>query len=203
MNIVQHYVAPTDGQFRNYSERSTEMFKKMMNNLAKARKDIGFPALTKTYLEVIMCVATDTCNEIPYGVHEGIYLCPGDLLGQKDNQIKIEETSSKLADLNTMMKNLVQYFKIVNNARNEILRQNLRAFGQGLLREGKRAKEMEASKGDLVLVKDSENEKRGIYGVIDSFESEGTVMIRTKKGIIMRAVAQLIPLAGNCLVTQK
>ena len=55
----------------------------------------------------------------------------------------------------------------------------------------------------MVLVKDSENEKRGIYGVIDSFESEGTVKVRTKKGIIKRAVAQLIPLAGDCLAKQK
>ena len=62
---------------------------------------------------------------------------------------------------------------------------------------------MKASVGDLVLVKDSENEKRGIYGVIDVFESEGTVKIRTKKGMIKRAVAQLIPLAGDCLANQK
>ena len=79
----------------------------------------------------------------------------------------------------------------------------MRAFGQGMLREGKGAKEMKAKEGDLVLVKDSENEKRGIYGVIDAFESEGTVRIRTKKGIIKRAVAQLIPLAGDCLANKK
>ena len=164
---------------------------------------MGFSALTKTSLELILAVAADTCNKIPYGVHDGMYLCPGDLLGQKDNQIRIEETSSKLADLNAMMRNLTQYFKMVNNARNEILRQNLRAFGQGILREGKGVKELIAKEGDLVLVKDSENEKRGIYGVIDGFESEGTVKVRTKKGIIKRAVAQLIPLAGDCLAKQK
>ena len=54
-----------------------------------------------------------------------------------------------------------------------------------------------------MLVKDSENEKRGVYGVIDSFESKGTVKVRTRKGIIKRAVAQLIPLAGDCLAKQK
>ena len=176
------------------------MFKRMMGNLVKARKDVGFPALTKTSLDVILAVAADTCNKIPYGVHEGVYLCPSDLLGHKDNQIRIEETASKLADLNNMMKNLVQYFKIVNIARNEILRQNLR---QGSMRDGKTKKELKPSLGDLVLVKDSKNEKRGIYGVVTKLESEGTAIINTRKGEIKRAISQLIPLAAQCLVTHK
>ena len=54
-----------------------------------------------------------------------------------------------------------------------------------------------------MLVKDSENEKREIYGVVKDIESKGTAVINTKEGEIRRAIAQLIPLAGHCLVTQK
>ena len=203
LNITKQYVAPTDGQFRNYSERSMVMFKRMMGNLVKARKDVGFPALTKTSLDVILTVAADACNKVPYGVHEGVYICPSDILGYKDNQIRIEETASKLTDLNNMMKNLVQYFKIINGARNEILRQDLRSFSQGSLRDGKTKKELKPRIGDLVLVKDSENEKRGIYGVLNKLESEGTAIITTRKGEIKRAISQLIPLAAHCLVNHK
>ena len=102
-----------------------------------------------------------------------------------------------------MMKNLVQYFKIINAARNEILKQDLRSFSQGSLRDGKTKKELKPRIGDLVLVKDSENEKRGIYGVVKDIESKRTAVINSKKGEIRRAIAQLIPLAGHCLVTQK
>ena len=45
-------------------------------------------------------------------------------------------------------------------------------------------KELKPSLGDLVLVKDSENEKRGIYGVVTKLESEGTAVINTRKGEI-------------------
>ena len=102
-----------------------------------------------------------------------------------------------------MMKNLVQHFKIVNIARNEILRQNLRSFAQGSEREGKTKKELRASIGDLVLIKDSENEKRGTYGVVTKLESERTAIINTKKGEVRKAISQLIPLAGHCLVSYK
>ena len=40
-DLRRDYTAPTDGQFRNYSEHSSRMFKKMMSNLAKAKKDNG------------------------------------------------------------------------------------------------------------------------------------------------------------------
>ena len=79
----------------------------------------------------------------------------------------------------------------------------MRSFGQGSLRDGKTKKELKPSLGDLVLVKDSENEKRGIYGVVTKLESEGTAIINTRKGEIKRAISQLIPLAAHCLVTHK
>ena len=62
---------------------------------------------------------------------------------------------------------------------------------------------MKASLGDLVLVKNTENEKCGSYGVIDEMESEETAITRTKKGKMRRAVNQQIPSSGECLVKQK
>ena len=98
LGLIEHYVAPTDAQHRNYSERSTRMFKRMMENLAQAKKDVGFPTLTKTSLDLIMLVASDACNKVPYGITEGVYVCPADLIGCRTNEIRIEETTSKQHD---------------------------------------------------------------------------------------------------------
>ena len=77
----------------------------------------------KVYAFCGLCaVVADACNKVPYDIFEGGYICPADLIGCRVNQIRIEEISSKLIDLNNMMKGLSQYYKIVNNARNEILR---------------------------------------------------------------------------------
>ena len=50
----------------------------------------------------------------------------------------------------------------------------------------------------MVLVKNTDGEKRGTYGVIRELEGN-TATVNTKKGEIKRAVSQLIPLAGHCL----
>ena len=54
-----------------------------------------------------------------------------------------------------MMQGLTQYFKIVNNTRNNILRENIQAFKQKKINLGKGATEIEASVGDLVLIKNT------------------------------------------------
>ena len=150
LGVIEHYVAPTDGQHRNYSERSTRMFKRMMENLVQKKKDVGFPALTKSSLDLIILVASDACNKVPYGFTEGVYICPADLIGCRTNEIRIEETASKLSEINTMMRGLTQYFRIINNTRNQILRESLRDFGHKLIKDGKGKRDIRAYLGDLV-----------------------------------------------------
>ena len=201
LGIIEHYVAPTDAQHRNYCEGATRMFKRMMENLAEAKKDIGFPTLTKTSLDLIILIASDSCNKVPYGITEGVYVCPADLIGCRTNEIRIEETASKLTEINNMMRGLTQYYRIVNNARNEILRASLKEFGQKSIRDGKGKKEIKPCVGDLVLIKSTDNEKRGTYGVISELD-KNTAKVNTKKGEMKRAVNQLIPLAGHCLAKE-
>ena len=57
--------------------------------------------------------------------------------------------------------------------------------------------------GVLVLIKNTENEKHGTYGVIMEIENRSTATIRTRKGLMRRALCQLIPLAGSCLVRKR
>ena len=97
-----------------------------------------------------------------------------------------------------MMRGLTQYFRIINNARNQILRESLRDFGHKLIKDGKGKRDIRAYLGDLVLVRNTDGEKRGTYGVIRELEGN-TATVKTKKGEIRRAVSQLIPLAGHCL----
>ena len=80
------------------------------------------------------------------------------------------------------------------------MREDLRAFKQKKVNLGKGEKELEAKKGDLVLIKNTDNEKQGIYGVVYEIEDNSTATIRTKKGMMRRAICQLIPLAGSSLV---
>ena len=173
----------------------------MISNLVQAKKDIGFPTLTKSSLDLIVMVACDACNNVPYGFTEGVYVCPADLLGCRTNEIRIE-TASKLTEINTMMKGLTQYYRIVNNSSNEILRASLSEFSQKSIKEGKGKKELRAEVGDLVLIKNTDNEKTGTYGVIKEMESKVTARIKTKKGEVRRAISQLIPLAGECLAKE-
>ena len=172
----------------------------MIRNLSGARKDREIPPLPKSSLDLILLIAVDTCNKVPLGHSEGVYLCPADMLSCRTNEIRIETTASKLSNLDRMMEGLTQYFKIVNNTRNNILREDLRAFRQKKLNLGKGAKEIEARRGDLVLIKNTDNEKQGIYGVIYEIEDKSTATIRTRKGMMRRALCQLIPLAGSSLV---
>ena len=44
--MVKEYTCPTDAQFRNYSERSTGLFKKAIKELLQVNKDKGLPTLT-------------------------------------------------------------------------------------------------------------------------------------------------------------
>ena len=105
-----------------------------------------------------------------------------------------------MSNLDRMMEGLTQYFKIVNNTRNNILRENLKAFYKNKLNLGKGAKEISARRGDLVLIRNTDNERQGTYGIILEIEKDSTAILRTRKGIMRRALCQLIPLAGSCLV---
>ena len=176
------------------------MLKRMIRNLSGARRDREIPPLPKTSLDLILLVAVDACNKVPLGRSEGVYLCPADLLSCRTNEIRIESTASKLHNLDKMMEGLTQYFKIVNNTRNNILRENLKAFYQMKLNLGKGAKEISAQVGDLVLIKNSDNERQGTYGIILEIEEGSSAILRTRKGVMRRALCQLIPLAGSCLV---
>ena len=99
-----------------------------------------------------------------------------------------------------MMQGLTQYFRIVNNTRNNILRENIQAFKQKKINLGKGAVETKPQIGDLVLIKNTENEKMGTYGVVQKVEDDSSATIKTKRGIVRRALCQLIPLAGSHLV---
>ena len=200
LGIIESYTAPVDAQFRNFTERSTGMLKRIIHNLAGGRKDREIPTLPKSSLDLIMLVAVDACNKVPLGKSEGVYLCPSDLLGCRENEIRIEATTSKLVEINKMMQGLTQYFRIVNNTRNNILRENIQAFKQKKLNLGNGAVETKPQIGDLVLIKNTDNEKMGTYGVVRRLEGESSAIINTKKGLVKRATCQLIPLAGSHLV---
>ena len=79
------------------------MFKKMIDELVSAKKDTDLPALPKSSWDLILTIAADACNKVPIGFMNGGYLCPADLIGCRTNQIRIEETTSKLVELNRMM----------------------------------------------------------------------------------------------------
>ena len=68
--------------------------------------------------------------------------------------------------------------------------------------DGKGARIMKATVGDQVLIKNTDNEKTGTYGVISELESESTALVKTKKGLIRRVISQLIPLAGHCFTVK-
>ena len=48
----------------------------------------------------------------------------------------IEETCSKLGELDRMIKGLAQYYAIVNHMRNKMLRANLISFVKANIKEG-------------------------------------------------------------------
>ena len=197
--LIKEYTCPTDAQFRNYSERSTGLFKRAIKDLLEVKKDKHLPALTKSSWDLILELAADVCNKLPMGKLNDDYVCPGDLIRCGRNEIVIGETCSKLGQLDKMMKGLSQYYAVINHARNEMLRANLISFVKGNIREGTGKRTIVAEVGDLVLIKTSDFTKRGIYGVITEIHSEGTATVRTKDGDMKRAIGQLCPLAGNCL----
>ena len=67
-----------------------------------------------------------------------------------------------------------------------------------MIKDGKGKRDIRPYLGDLVLVRNTDGEKRGTYGVIRDLDGN-TATVKTKKREIRRAVNQLIPLAGHCL----
>ena len=108
------------------------------------------------------------------GKYNDNYICPADLIRCGRNEIVIEETCSKLGELDRMMRGLARYFAIVNHTRNEMLKANLISFMKANIKEGKGKRTITAEVGDLVLVKTSDFTKRGIDGVITEIHGEGT-----------------------------
>ena len=52
-------------------------------------------------------MAADVCNKLPMGKYnDDYYLCPADLIGNR-NDIIVEETSSKLEELDHIMRRLL------------------------------------------------------------------------------------------------
>ena len=102
-----------------------------------------------------------------------------------------------------MMRGLSQYYGMVNHARNEILRASLHEFAQKSIKEGTGKRVIRPQIGDLVLIKNTDMERTGTYGVIKELESNATALVVTKKGRVRRAISQLIPLAGDCLAKEK
>ena len=80
----------------------------------------------------------------------GVYLYPADLIRCRVNEIRIEETSSTLVELNRMMAGFTQYYKVVNQTKNQILRMSLKDFADISMREGKGARIMKASVRDYL-----------------------------------------------------
>ena len=197
---VKEYTCPTDAQFRNYSKRSTRLFKRAVNQLMEVKKDKGFLTLTKTSRDLILELAADVCNKLPMGKYNDNYICPADRIGCSRNEIVIDETTSKLGELDRMMQGLTQYYGVINHMRNEVLRANLISFVKGNLKEGTGKRTIKAEVGDLVLIKTSDFTKRGVYGVIREVNSEGTATIMTKEGEMKTAISQLCPLAGSHLM---
>ena len=95
-----------------------------MNQLLEIKKDKGLPTLTKTSWDLILELEADVCNKLPMGRFNDGYLCPADLIGCGRNEIIIYETTSKLGELDKMMRGLAQYHSVVNHMRNEMLRAN-------------------------------------------------------------------------------
>ena len=158
------------------------------------------PTLNKTSWDLILELSADVCNKLPMGKFNDDYLCPADLIGCGRNDIVFDETTSKLGELDKMMRGLAQYYSVVNHMQNEMLRTNLISFVKGNIKEGTGKKTIVAQEGDLVLIKASDFTKRGIYGVISQIDSEGTATMRTKEGEMKRAISQLCPLAGSHLM---
>ena len=94
-----------------------------------------------------------------------------------------------------MTETILQYYKKVNEVRNEILRLSIKEFADKSMMDGKGARIMTATGGNLVLIKNTDNEKTGTYGVISELKSESTAIVKTKKGLIRRAISQFVPLA--------
>ena len=66
--------------FRNYSARSTGLFKRAINELLMVKKDKGLPTLTKSRWDLILELAADVCNKLPMGKYNDNYICPADLI---------------------------------------------------------------------------------------------------------------------------
>ena len=65
-SLVKDYTAPIDGQFRNYSERSTSLLKKYMRQSCGVEKKEGIPTMLRSEMEFLMDMAAAMVNRIPY-----------------------------------------------------------------------------------------------------------------------------------------
>ena len=143
-NLVGDYAAPTDAQFRNYSERSTGLIKKYLRQAAGVEKTENLPVMIRSEMELLCALACGMVNRIPYGrSKELIMICPADTLmfGQKLEHIP--ETKSKLHGINNMIHNINLHREEMIKIRNDHLAQELSTAKHQTKKEGRIARTIE------------------------------------------------------------
>jgi hypothetical protein len=99
-NLVRDYTAPIDGQFRNYSERSTSLLKKYMRQSCGVEKKEGIPTMLRSEMEFLMDMAASMVNRIPYAFSKDlIIISPADVLWAQNGIIYHSQNRSLKASM--------------------------------------------------------------------------------------------------------
>ena len=202
LKIEQAIVHPVSAQFRNYCERGVQMVKKIVRMMLRTRRNEKLPTLLREEAAIIMETACHSVNNIPYGKdHEGLYICPNDVIMPFFQMPSLAEAKSPLANVNILIEKLKLYQERINKILRETLLTDWHRFAPGRIRINKSKKNVVPEENDLVLIPADNNHDIGRYAVVEKILSPQTIKCRFKDGSeAIKPTNLVVPLVANCLL---
>ena len=204
VEIINH---PTDSQFRNRSERATQIVKKFFRQTQGKCKKMKMPVLTICEFNFLAEKISDLCNEIPYcGDSEDVYLNPNSFIkpGIQGEFFTLENTNSHLKNINLMVSKIREYLTIAKEIRNNQLSKDLKKYAESRVASKSRLKlDLEANVGDVIFIKNRDKMEDLTFGVIEKLISGQTALIRTRKGSVEQPIRNVHPLVMEQFTAQR
>ena len=182
-----------DSHCRVLAENRIKLARRILRQFFKIKRNSKAPTLTRTELQLSLCMAGKMINDIPYLENEGkgeilspqMILNPGRFIGSLDM-----EENSDLANVNHMISRIKEFlmdFKILR--KQEIITTSEKYMSQHF-RNQPNPRKYEIKIGDLVFIKDKNKYDDFTFGRVKSINGSDA-LLDTKHGEVKHQIALL------------
>ena len=183
-----------NSQRRNYVERRIQTLKRYIKVAFRTPANNALPILSFQEVLTTFAIICRRINSIPYKspknqslVSPATFIHPSMKIANFD----LHNCEHKFDNFNTSAVRVQKHIDAATQIRNDLLCDPKLYKNSDLKGAKRKSRTLKANIGDLVLVNPKGKYNAGHFGLIDSFSSEQTAVIRTKDGFESIAIANL------------